>query len=192
MTGGMDAEKLQRQMEEIDEVTARHEEIRLLRSMEVDILTDGSLDLEDEWLEKLDLVVVSVHSKFELPEKKQTARILKAVSHPSVHVLAHPTGRLIGRRDPFDFDLDAVLDACVENGVAVECNAHPARLDLKDTHLMRAKERGAKVVISTDAHRPAELQLMSYGVEQARRAWLEAGDVLNTLPLGKLLKALEK
>jgi DNA polymerase (family 10) len=192
MTGGMDAEKLQRQLEEIDEVTARHEEIRLLRSMEVDILADGSLDLEDEWLEKLDLVVVSVHSKFDLPEEKQTERILTAVSHPSVHVLAHPTGRLIGKRDPFDFDLDAVLDACAEHSVAVECNAHPARLDLKDTHLMRAKERGVKVVISTDAHRPAELALMSYGVEQARRAWLEARDVLNTFPLDDLLEALTK
>ncbi len=175
MTGGMDAEKLARQWEEIDEVVARHDEIRFLRSMEVDILADGALDLEEEWLEKLDVVVVSVHSRFDLPEQEQTERILAAVQHPQVNILAHPTGRIINQRDPFAFDLDAVLEACAENGVAVELNAHPSRLDLKDTHLMRAKEKGAKVVISTDAHRVRDLDLMSYGVEQARRAWLGDG-----------------
>jgi len=190
MTGGMDAAKLARQWEEIDEVVAEHDEIRFLRSMEVDILKDGSLDLEEEWLEKLDVVVVSVHSRFELPEKEQTERILAAVQHPQVNILAHPTGRIINRRDPFAFDLDSVLEACAENEVAVELNAHPSRLDLKDTHLMRAKEKGAKVVISTDAHRVQDLALMSYGVEQARRAWLEPGDVINCWPLGKLLAFL--
>jgi len=188
----MDAEKLARQWEEIDEVVARHDEIRFLRSMEVDILADGSLDLEEEWLEKLDLVVVSVHSRFNLPAEEQTGRILAAVRHPQVNILAHPTGRIINEREPFPFDLEAVLDACVENGVAVELNAHPARLDLKDTHLMRAKEKGAKVVISTDAHRAPELDLMSYGVEQARRAWLETGDVINAWPLKDLLGFLGK
>ena len=192
MTGGMDAEKLARQWEEIEEVVARHDEIRFLRSMEVDILADGSLDLEEEWLEKLDVVVVSVHSRFNLPAEEQTARILAAVRHPQVNILAHPTGRIINEREPFPFDLEAVLDACVENGVAVELNAHPARLDLKDTHLMRAKEKGAKVVISTDAHRAPELDLMSYGVEQARRAWLETGDVINAWPLKDLLGFLGK
>ena len=107
-----------------------------------------------------------------------------------MNVLAHPTGRIINRRDPFAFDLDSVLEACAENGVAVELNAHPSRLDLKDTHLMRAKEKGVKVVISTDAHRVQDLALMSYGVEQARRAWLEPGDVINCWPLGKLLAFL--
>ena len=192
MTGGMDAEKLARQWEEIDEVVARHDEIRFLRSMEVDILADGSLDLEEEWLEKLDLVVVSVHSRFNLPAEEQTARILAAVRHPQVNILAHPTGRIINEREPFPFDLEVVLDACVENGVAVELNAHPSRLDLKDTHLMRAKEKGAKVVISTDAHRAPELDLMSYGVEQARRAWLEPGDVINAWPLETLLEFIGK
>ncbi len=192
MTGGMDAEKLARQWEEIDEVVAKHDEIRLLRSMEVDILSDGSLDLEEGWLEKLDVVVASVHSRFELPEEEQTERILAAVRHPQVNILAHPTGRIINQRDPFAFDLDEVFDACAENGVAVELNAHPARLDLKDTHLMRAKEKGAKVVISTDAHRVQDLALMSYGVEQARRAWLEPGDVINAWDLQKLLSFLSK
>jgi DNA polymerase (family 10) len=187
MTGGMDAEKLARQWEEIDEVVEKHDEIRFLRSMEVDILAEGELDLEEEWIERLDVVVVSVHSRFNLPEKDQTERILAAVRHPHVNILAHPTGRIINERDPFPFDLDAVFEACAEHSVAVELNAHPSRLDLKDTHLMRAKEKGAKVVISTDAHRVGELDLISYGVEQARRAWLETDDVINTWPLKKLL-----
>jgi len=192
MTGGMDAEKLARQWNEIDEVVEKHDEIRFLRSMEVDILADGSLDLEEEWLERLDVVVVSVHSRFNLPEKEQTERILKAVRHPQANILAHPTGRLINERDPFAFDLDRVLDACAKHGVAVELNAHPARLDLKDTHLMRAKEKGVKVVISTDAHSVTELGLMSYGVEQARRAWLETDDVINCWSVNKLLRFLSK
>ena len=133
-----------------------------------------------------------MHSRFELPEQEQTARILAAVQHPQVNILAHPTGRIINRRDPFAFDLDAVLEACAENRVAVELNAHPSRLDLKDTHLMRAKEKGAKVVISTDAHRVQDLALMSYGVEQGRRAWLEAGDVINCWSLEELLGFLRK
>lgn len=187
MTGGMDAEKLARQWEEIDEVVEKHDEIRFLRSMEVDILAEGELDLEEEWIERLDVVVVSVHSRFNLPEKDQTERILAAVRHPHVNILAHPTGRIINERDPFPFDLDAVFEACAEHSVAVELNAHPSRLDLKDTHLMRAKEKGAKVVISTDAHRVGELDLISYGVEQARRAWLGTDDVINTWPLKKLL-----
>ncbi|MCL7984202.1 MAG: DNA polymerase/3'-5' exonuclease PolX [marine benthic group bacterium] len=187
MTGGMDAEKLARQWEEIDEIVETHDEIRFLRSMEVDILAEGDLDLEEEWLERLDVVVVSVHSRFNLPEKDQTERILAAVRHPHVNILAHPTGRIINQRDPFPFDLDAVFEACAEHSVAVELNAHPSRLDLKDTHLMRAKEKGAKIVISTDAHRVGELDLISYGVEQARRAWLGPADVINTWPLKKLL-----
>ncbi len=192
MTGGMDAAKLRRQWREIDAVQARHPEIRLLKSMEIDILADGSLDLEDAMVAGLDWVLVSVHSRFELPAAEQTARILRAVRHPRVQVLAHPTGRLLGKRKPFDFDLEAVLRACAEEGVAVELNAHPERLDLKDTHLMRARELGVKVVISTDAHAPADLGLLSYGIEQARRAWLTAGDVLNTLPLDRFLAAIAK
>jgi DNA polymerase (family 10) len=189
MTGGLDAAKLREQWKEIAEVTARHPEIRLLRSMEVDILADGSLDLEDEMLEQLDLVVVSIHSKLNLPAAKQTARILRALQHPCASVLAHPTGRIINRRDPMDFDLEEVLACAAQHKVAVELNAHPGRLDLRDTHVMQARKQGVKVVISTDAHRIADLDLMSYGVEQARRAWLEPSDVLNTLPAEELLAA---
>ena len=187
MTGGLDAAQLQEQWVEIDEVASRYSDIRLVRSMEVDILADGTLDLEDEMLARLDLVVVSVHSRFDLPQGEQTERIIRGMSHPTVDVLAHPTGRLINVRDPMDFDVDAVLQAAKEFGVAVELNAHPERLDLRDTHLMRAKELGVKVVISTDAHRVDDLGLMRFGVEQARRAWLEPGDVLNCLVLEDLL-----
>jgi DNA polymerase (family 10) len=190
MIGGLDAARLREQLDEIDEVQARHPEIRLLKSLEIDILADGSLDLEEEMLPLLDLVLVSIHSRFDLPAAEQTERILRAVRHPEVDVLAHPTGRRLGRRKGMDFDLDAVLDACAEHGVAVELNANPQRLDLRDTHLVRARELGVPVIISTDAHSPADLDLMRYGVEQARRAWLEPRHVLNTLPLDRFLAAL--
>jgi len=192
MTGGMDAKKLRAQWAEIDEVAARHDEIRLLKGMEVDILRDGRLDLEDELLAELDVVLVSVHSFFELAPAEQTERILRAVRHPEVNILAHPTGRLVNRRDPMQFDLDEVLRCAAEHGVVVELNAHPDRLDLKDTHLMRAKELGLRLVISTDAHRAADLDLMRFGVDQARRAGLTAEDVINTLPLDRVADLLAK
>jgi DNA polymerase (family 10) len=192
MIEGLDAARLRKQWVEIDEIAARHPEIRILRSMEVDILRDGTLDLEDEMLARLDLVVVSIHSYFGLPQAEQTERVLKAVRHPEVNILAHPTGRLINRRPPIDLDVDEVLRACVEGGVAVELNAQPSRLDLKDSQVMRAKELGLKVAISTDAHRTAELDLIHYGVEQARRAWLTPEDVLNALPLKGLLEAIRR
>ena len=192
MTGGLDAERLRSQWKEIEEVVAQHHEIKLLRSLEVDILADGRLDLEDEMLARLDIVIVSVHSRFDLPLAQQTKRILTAIQHPEVNILAHPTARLINRRGPIAIDLDEVLRCAAEYQVAVELNAHPDRLDLKDTHLMLAKKLGVRIVISTDAHRVQDLDLMRYGVEQARRAWLEKKDILNTLPVEKLLKAFEK
>lgn len=187
MIEGLDEEGLRRQLGEIEEVSSRHPEIRIVRSMEVDILADGTLDLADEMLEALDLVVISIHSMFSLPAARQTARVLKALQHPAVDVLAHPTARLINKRDPIDFDLEQVIACAAENRVALELNANPRRLDLKDTQLMLAKSLGAKIVISTDAHRVGDLALMPYGVEQARRAWLEKGDVINALPRGEFL-----
>jgi DNA polymerase (family 10) len=156
----------------------------------VDILADGSLDLEDEMLEQLDVVLVSVHSRFGLPAAEQTERILRAVAHPAVHILAHPTGRLINRRDPMEFDVDEVLACCAEHDVIVELNTHPERLDLKDTHLIRARELGLKVSLGTDAHAVRDLDLMKYGIDQARRAWLGKDDVINTYPLRRLLNLL--
>jgi DNA polymerase (family X) len=190
MTNGLDAYRLREQWKEIDEVRARHPEIRILRSMEVDILADGSLDLEDEMLAGLDLVLVSLHSRFDLPEAQQTARVLRALEHPEVNVFCHPTARLINRRRPVEMDMDAVLSRAAALGVAVELNSNPHRLDLKDSHLRLAKELGCKVVISTDSHKIRELDLMRYGLEQARRAWLEPQNVLNTLPYKELMGAL--
>jgi DNA polymerase (family 10) len=192
MTGGLDAARLRAQWQEIDQVQRRHPEIRFLKSQEIDILADGSLDMDDETLAGLDVVLVSVHSRFELPEQVQTERILKAVSHPLVNILAHPTGRILGRRKPYAFDVERVLQACADHNVTVELNAHPERLDLKDTHLIRARELGIPVVISTDSHRARELDLIRYGVEQARRAWLEPKHVLNTKPIDELLATLAK
>jgi DNA polymerase (family 10) len=180
MTGGLDAYRLREQWKEIDEVRARHPEIRVLRSMEVDILGDGSLDLEDEMLAGLDLVLVSLHSRLDLPLVPQTERVLKALEHPQVNIFCHPTARLINRRKPAELDLEVILRRAAELGVALELNCSPNRLDLKDTHLRLARELGCKIVIDTDSHRTRELGLMRYGVDQARRAGLSPGDVLNT------------
>ena len=187
MVEGLDAARLREQWVEIEEIQARHPEIRILRGMEVDILKDGSLDLEDDMLERLDWVVVSVHSYFGLPAPEQTDRILKALAHPRVSVFGHPTGRILGRRPPIEIEIDEILRACAEHGVAAEINSHPNRLDLRDAHAWRARELGVPIVISTDAHRTAELDLLHYGVEQGRRAWLGPGDVLNTRSLDDLL-----
>ncbi|MDH3744847.1 MAG: DNA polymerase/3'-5' exonuclease PolX [Acidobacteriota bacterium] len=192
VVGGLDAKRLRLQWQEIEAVEERHPEIRILRGQEVDILPDGSLDQTDDAMAELDLVVAAVHSQYDLAPAEQTRRILKALRHPAVHVLAHPTARKINQRPGMDFDLDAILDCAFEEGVAVELNALPSRLDLRDTHAMRARELGVKIVISTDAHHVRDLDAMRYGIDQARRAWLEPGDVLNTLPLSKLLENLRQ
>jgi DNA polymerase (family X) len=192
MVGGLDAKRLRLQWLEIDAIRARHPEIRLLRAMEIDILADGSLDLEDEMIAGLDLVVVSVHSRFELPLAQQTARVLRALEHPRVNVLAHPTGRKINRRNPIALDMEVVLRHAAALGVAVELNASPDRLDLKDSHLVLARELGCKIVISTDSHHVTELATMRYGVEQARRAGIEPRHVVNTLAYREFRQAIAR
>ena len=184
MTGGLDAAKLERQWAELDQVAAEEAEAgapmpALLRGLEVDILKDGTLDLDEAWLARLDLVIVSVHGHFDLPEAEQTARIVKALQHPQVNVLAHPTGRLLGERDGYAVDLDAVFEAAAAHGVAIECNASPYRLDLGDVELARAVAAGCTVVVSSDAHSVAGLDVMPYGVVTARRAGLGPEHVLN-------------
>lgn len=192
--GGLDEEKLARQHEELDSLTeaGRRSGVTVLRGMEVDILRDGTLDLADEWLERLDVVLVSVHSYFDLDVEEQTARVVKAVSHPAVNVLAHPTGRLIGRRDPIALDFTQVFKACASNGVGVEHNASPKRLDLGDELLRLAVASGLKVFINTDAHSTVGLNAMPLGVSQARRAWLTKGDIVNCRPLPELSAFLAK
>ncbi len=177
---GLTPERLREQWGEIDQAREEVEGIRILKGCEVDILKDGSLDLPDEILEELDIVLVAVHSHFDLDQATQTERILSALRHPLVDILVHPTGRLINRREPYPVDMEAVLQGALEHGVAVELNTNPRRLDLHDRHLFRARELGVPVVISTDAHRTAQLAYVEEGIRQARRGWLEADHVLNT------------
>jgi DNA polymerase (family 10) len=192
MVNGLSPERARQQWEEIDEVRERLPEVDILRSVEIDILKDGDLDMPDDVLEELDLVVISVHSFMSQDKRTMTDRVLRAMSHPRVDILAHPTGRQINKREPFPLDVEAVLEAAAELSVAVELNANPRRLDLKDVHVQRAKELGIPVVISTDAHYVSELDNMRFGIDQARRGWLEPGDVLNTLSAKKLRKWLAR
>jgi DNA polymerase (family 10) len=185
MVQGLTPEKARQQWEEVAEVNERLEGIEILRSAEIDILEDGSLDMPDDVLAELDVVVISVHLYMDQDRKTITDRVLKAISHPSVDILAHPTGRRINRREPFPMDVETVLQAAAELGVAVELNANPNRLDLNDVHVHRAKELGVPVVISTDAHNPDGLKDMRFGVDQARRGWLGPDDVLNTRSLAE-------
>ena len=164
--------------------------IRVLAGAEVDILKDGGLDYSDEILAQLDVVVCSVHSYFNLDRAAMTERLLAAIENPYTQIIAHPTGRLLLRRDPFDYDMEKILDAAAAHGVAMECNSYPDRLDLKDVYLRMCKDRGVKVVISTDSHNTANLGFIRYGVTMARRGWLEKADVLNTLPFEKFLEKL--
>ncbi len=186
MVGGLTPERAWAQWEEIAEVQERVPEVRILRSCEVDILRDGSLDLPDEILAELDVLVVSVHTLLDMDKAAMTERVLRAVRHPLVDILAHPTGRVLNRREPHAMDVDEVLAACAEAGVAAEVNANPWRLDLNEVHVRRAVELGCKVVVSTDAHSPRGLEHIRFGVDQARRGWVEAKDVLNALPLADL------
>lgn len=190
VANGMDEKRTIAQIKKIREAQQRVPGIRLLAGIEVDIKKDGTLDLEDEVLAQLDCVVASVHSHMNMPREEMTERILKAIANPYMQILAHPTGRLVLRREAFDYDMERVVDACVKAGVAIECNAAPERLDLKDVHLRMAKQRGAKIVISTDAHSTKGLMAMNYGVSTARRGWIEKGDVINALPLKEFLAAL--
>jgi DNA polymerase (family X) len=192
MTNGLDAYRLREQWKEIDEIRARHPEIRILRSMEVDILADGSLDLEDEMLAGLDLVLISLHSRFDLPQEQQTERVLRALEHPEVNIFCHPTARIINRRKGAEMDLDLIFRRAAELGVALELNSSPNRLDLRDDHLRLARELGCRFVINTDSHRIVELDLMRYGIDQARRAGLEPRHVLNTRPYEEFRKAIER
>ena len=164
--------------------------IRILAGAEVDILKDGSLDYSDELLAQLQVVVCSVHSYMNLDRQAMTERLLKAIENPYTQIIGHPTGRLLLRRDPYDYDMAKVLDAAAKHGVAMECNSYPDRLDLTDVYLRMCKERGVKVVIDTDSHNTPHLEFVDYGVTIARRGWLEKANVLNTLPADELLRAL--
>jgi len=190
VANGMDEK---RTLEQIKKIRAAQEHvpgIRLLAGIEVDILKSGSLDLDNEVLAQLDVVVASVHSYMNLESAEMTDRLLAAIENPYTQIIAHPTGRLVLRRDAFAYDMERILDAAKKQDVAMECNAYPDRLDLKDVNLRMARERGVKIVISTDSHTTGNLLYMKYGVMTARRGWLEKKEVINTLPLDQFLAAL--
>lgn len=190
---GLDAERLAEQIDAIDRLNEKLDgRFCLLKGSEVDILEDGSLDLPDAILERLDLRVCSVHYKFELPERKQTERVLRAMDHRLFNIFAHPSGRLIGARDPYAIDLERIIDGAAERGCFLEVNAQPSRLDLTDVTCKMAKEAGVKVAISTDAHSRDGLNNMRFGVWQARRGWLGPEDVINTRRLSDLRRLLER
>ena len=189
---GLDEERLLEQIAHIERLNERNGEIRILKSAEVDILEDGSLDLSDAVLSRLDFAVCAIHYRFNLSSKEQTSRILKAMENPLFTVLAHPSGRLLGLREPYPLDMETIIRACGDQGIILELNAQPDRLDLNDFHCRMAKEAGAQIALSTDAHSIRDLELMEYGIGQARRGWLEPGDIVNTLPLASLLKVLRR
>jgi DNA polymerase (family 10) len=189
---GLDVERLGQQIAEIRTLNERLSGIRLLTGTEVDIRADGSLDLPHEILTKLDIVTAAVHSSMNQSEEKMTQRVLKAIENPDVDVIAHPTCRLIGEREPVTIDLEAVFRAAAKHNKIMEINAMPDRLDLKDTHAFRARELGVKLAIGTDAHTVAHLGLMRFGIGVARRAWCEPQHILNTLPLDELLTVLNR
>ncbi len=189
---GLDPRRLAAQIKEIDRINARLRGLRILRSSEVDILEDGSLDLPDGILRDLDLTVCSVHYKFNLSRDEQTERIIRAMDNPYFTILGHPTGRLIGSREAYAIDIERVMDAALERGCFLELNAQPDRLDLSDAHCKMAKDKGIKIALSTDAHTTGTLDYMRFGIDQARRGWLEPGDVLNTRSWAALKKLLAR
>ncbi len=189
---GQDPEDLAEQIERIDQLNDQLDGLRVLKSVEVDILKDGSLALPDDILARLDLRVCSVHSNFGLSREAQTERIIRAMDNPYFNILAHPTGRRLDGRAPMDLDMERLMSAALERGCFLEINAHPSRLDLNDVHSKLAKEMGLKLVISTDAHRPSELAYLRYGLNQARRGWLSREDVLNTRSWEELADLLKR
>jgi DNA polymerase (family 10) len=190
VANGLDEKRMAAHIQKIRAANNHGLGIRLFAGSEVDILKNGTLDYSDELLAQLDVVVCSVHSFFNLERAEMTERMLAAIENPYVQIIGHPTGRLILRREPLDYDMEKILDACAKHGVAMECNSFPDRLDLNDIHLRMCKERGVKVVISTDSHTTMNLGYIRHGVNVARRGWLENKDVLNTLPAEEFLAAL--
>lgn len=190
VANGMDEKRTLEQIKKIRAAQNRVEGIRLLAGIEVDILKSGALDLDDEVLAQLDVVVASVHSYMNMERAEMTERLLAAIDNPFTQIIAHPTGRLLLRREPFEYDMEKILDACRERNVVMECNAYPDRLDLRDSYLRMARDRGVKIVISTDSHSTRTLPYMRYGVLTARRGWIEKEDVINTHHLDAFLTSL--
>jgi len=190
VANGLDEKRMAAHIKKIHAANEKDLGIRLLAGAEVDILKDGDLDYSNDILAQLEVVVCSIHSYFNLDRAAMTDRMLAAIENPYTQIIAHPTGRLLLRREGFEYDMEKVLEACAKQGVAMECNSYPDRLDLKDVHLRMCKDRGVKVVISTDSHNTGNLAFIRYGVTMGRRGWLEKKDVINTLPTAEFLAAL--
>lgn len=191
MANGLTDERALKHLKRIREANKKIEGIKIFAGAEVDILADGSLDLSDSVLEEMDIVIASIHSHFNQEPAQMTDRLLKAVGNKNTSVIGHPTGRLLLRRDAYKFDMEAVLKAAAQNKVAMELNAYPDRLDLNDQNLRLAKQRGVKIVINTDAHHTSHMEMIKYGVLQARRAWLTKDDVLNTRAPDQFARAMK-
>ena len=183
---GLKDEELLEEIEEIDSLNKKFKGFTLLKATEVDIKTDGALDFSDKLLKKLDVVVASIHSGFKQGKEKITERMIAAIHNPYVNIIAHPTGRLISKREGYEVDMDKVIEACSETGTALEINCYYDRLDLDEINCRKAKEAGVMIAISTDAHHVDQMWMMELGVGIARRGWLETGDVLNTLSVDKV------
>ena len=192
MSHGLDPARLTRQIREIDGVNARLKDFTILKGVEVDILKEGNLDLPDATLAKLDIVIASVHSFFDLPRDAQTDRVIRAMQNPHVSVIGHPTGRLIGEREPYEIDMDRLTSAARDLNCCLEINGQPERLDLNDVHAHMAKSKGVKLAVSTDAHTVNSFDYIRFGIDQARRAWLVADDVINTQHLADLRALLKR
>ena len=187
IAGGLDEQELEQRQKEIETVQKAHPKLKLLSSVEVNIKASGDLDIRDSMLEQLDIVTASVHTSFFQNKEVMTARMIKAISHPHVDIIGHPSGRIIGRREPYDVDWNAIFEACVKYNTALEISSFPDRLDLKDTLCREAKKYGVRFAINTDSHQEGHLALMRYGVSVARRGWLTKNDIINTLNLNELM-----
>lgn len=192
VANGKDEKQLLKQFARIDKINSKLKNFKVLKGVEVDIKSDGSLDLEDYFLKECDVVIAAIHSKFQTPRTEMTQRIIKAMQNRNVDILAHPTGRLLKERQPYAVDIKEILRAGKEYNVAMELSAYPDRLDLNDAHCRLAKDMGIKIALGTDSHSAAQLDNMRWGIYTARRAWLEKNDILNTLPVEKLLKNFKK
>lgn len=192
---GLDEKKLAQRNKEIDKInlqlTTDNLQLRVLKGCEANIMNDGSIDISDKALAELDYVIAGVHSNLKMPKRQMTERIIKAMKNPNVDIIAHPTGRLLQRRDEYQIDFDKILETAKKTGTILEIDSFPDRLDLNDINIRRAKEAGVKMVINTDTHRKDQLRYMELGVAQARRGWAEKKDIINTCPLTKLLRAFK-
>jgi len=190
---GLDEKQLLKQHEEIKKLNEKFKgKFRILHGCETNILNDGSVDIKDDVLEKLDYVIAGVHSSMKMERKEMTERIVKAMKNKNIDIISHPTGRIMQKRDEYQVDLQVLLKTAKETGTILEINSWPERLDLKDVYIKMAKDIGVKMIINTDSHQKDQMHFMELGISQARRGWAEKSDIINTLSVDELLKHIKK